>query len=113
MRKLWLPIEVTPSSFSAGAIDRHAFAEAVRVADDHLRFAAAIADVLRVAADDYAGIDVVLPPDRHVPHDRHVIFQSGSASDADVGADHAKWPDLDVEVDFGAGVDDRVFSDVS
>ena len=61
-----------------GAVDRDAFANAVRVADDDLRFAAAIADILRLAADDDAGIDVVVLADRDVTHDGHVVFQPRS-----------------------------------
>ena len=38
--------------FFAAAIDRHAFADDVVVADDDLRVAAGVADVLRLAADD-------------------------------------------------------------
>ena len=33
IRKLWLPIGVTPSSFSVAAVDRHALADDVVVAD--------------------------------------------------------------------------------
>ena len=41
--------------FFGGAIDRHAFADDVVVADDDLGVAAAVADILRLAADDDAG----------------------------------------------------------
>ena len=44
----------------AAAVDRHAFADDVVVADDHLRVAAAIADVLRIAAEHGAGKDAVV-----------------------------------------------------
>ena len=56
----------------AAAIDRHAFADHVAVADDDLRVAAGVADVLRLAADDDVRIDHVVAADRHVAHDRHV-----------------------------------------
>ena len=53
MRKLWLPIRVTPSSFSVRAVDRDVLAEDVVVADLNPRRRPLIGDVLRLAADDH------------------------------------------------------------
>ena len=69
---------------------------------DDLRVAAAVADVLRLAADDHAGPNMVVLADRDVAHERDVVFQPSAAADAHVGADDAEGADLDVRVDFGA-----------
>ena len=68
-----------------GAVDRDALADDVIVADDHLGFAAAVADVLRLAADDHAGIDVVALADGDVAHQGDAVFQPRAAADADLG----------------------------
>ena len=76
--------------FFAAAIDRDAFADDVAVADDDLRVAAGVADVLRLAADDDVGIDDVVAADRHVAHDRDRVQQPRAALDAHVRADDAR-----------------------
>ena len=99
--------------FFGGAIDRHAFANAVRSPIVDLGIAAAIAHILRLGADDNIGIDVIVLADRHLAHDRDVVFQPRAAADADVGPDHAEGPDFDVDVDFGPVIDRGVFRDVT
>ena len=78
-----------------------------------LRVAAAVADVLRLAADDGVGIDVVVAADGDVAHQGDVVFQAGAASDADLRPDDAEGADFDFVVDFGAGVDRSVFGEVA
>ena len=78
----------------------------------HLGVAAGVADVLRLAADDRAGIDVVVAADRDVAHQGDVVFQPRAAADADVRADDAEGADLDIVVDFGAGVDRHIVGNV-
>ena len=85
-----------------GAVDRHALADDVVVADDHLRVGAAVADVLRLAADDDARVDVVAAADGDVAHQGDVVFQPRSAADPHLGTDDAERADLDVVVDFSA-----------
>ena len=96
-----------------GAVDRHAFANDVVVADDDFRVAAAVGDVLRLAAEDHVRIDVIVAADRHVAHHGDVVFQSRAAADAGFRPDDAVRADLDVIVDFGAGVDGGVFGKVA
>ena len=94
-----------------GPIDRDALANHVVVANDHLRVAAAVTDVLRLAADDHAGPQVVVLTKGHAAHQRDVVFQSRTAADASIRPDHAEGTDLDVDVDLGAGMDRYVIRD--
>ena len=94
------------------AVDRRALANHVVVADDDLRVAAAVAEVLRIAADHHAWIDVVVLTDGDVPHQGDAVFEPGTASNAHVGADDAEGADLDVVVDFSFRVNRHVFGDV-
>ena len=90
--------------FFGGPVDRDRFADHVVIADDHLRVAAAVAHILRIAADHDAGKEMIVLAERHVAHQRHVVFQLRAAADAHLRADHAERPDLDVVVDFGRGI---------
>ena len=82
IRKLPSPSLRDAIFFFAAAIDRDAFANDVAVADDDLRVAAGVADILRLAADDDVRIDDVIVADRHVAHDRDGIQQPRAALDA-------------------------------
>ncbi len=95
--------------FFAAAIDRHAFADQVVIADRDLRVGAAVADVLRFAADDHAGINVVVLADGDVAHERDVVLQPRAAADPDIRPDDAERPDFDIGVDFGSRMDRDVF----
>ena len=46
--------------FLGAAIDRHSFANHVMIADDHLRVAAAVTQVLGLAADHHARVQVIV-----------------------------------------------------
>ena len=99
--------------FLLGAtIDRHTFADQVVIADHHLRIAAAIADVLRIAPDDSHRKNAVMLADRDTSHDGDVVQQASSAADAGLGADDAQRADLDVVVQLRSRIDDRTFVDV-
>ena len=76
--------------FFAAAIDRHAFANDVAVADHDLGVAAGVADVLRLAADHDVRIDDVIVADRHVAHDRHGVQQPRAALDPRMRADRPR-----------------------
>ena len=102
---------VMPSSFSLPRLIVTAFANQVVVADDHLGVAAAVADVLRLAAKHDARIDVIVAADRNPAHDRDVIFQPRAVADADVGTDHREGADFDFRIDFSTGMDRDVFGD--
>ena len=65
-----------------GAVDGDALADDVVVADDHLGVGAAVADVLRLAADDHVGIEVVAAAEGDVAHQGDVVFQPRAAADA-------------------------------
>src|SRR5690606_7546835 len=77
------------------AVDRHRFANHVVVADLDARRAAAVAQVLRFAADDNARMDFVVASDGHVTSDLHVANKSRAAADPDVGPDRAERTDFD------------------
>ncbi len=62
----------------------------IMVADNDFRVASAVADVLRLAADDGVGIDVVVAADGDIAHQRDVVFQPGAATDARLGPDDAE-----------------------
>ena len=112
IRKLWSPTRVTPSSFSdARLIVTHSRMMLWSPMSD-LGVAAGVADVLRVAADDGVGIDVVVAAEGDAAHQGDVVFQAGAASDPHLRPDDAERPDLDFIVDFGAGVDDGVLGEV-
>ena len=102
MKKLLLPTEVTPFSFSVARLIVTPSRMHVRIADHDLRVAAAIADILRLSADDDAGIDVIVLADGNVTHDGHVVLQPRAATDTNVRADDAERTDFDIDVDFGA-----------
>ncbi len=79
----------------------------------HLRVAAAVAEVLRLAADHHARVQVVVLAQRDVAHKRDVVFQPRAAADPNMGPDHAERPDLHVGVDFRAGMNRHVVGDVT
>ena len=72
-----------------------------------------VADVLRLAADDGVGIDVVVAADGDVAHQGDVVFQPRAAADAHLRPDDAEGADFDFVVDFGAGVDRGIFGKVT
>ena len=91
--------------FFGRAIDRDRFANHIVIADDHLRVAAAIAHVLRMAADHDAGKQMVVLAERHAAHQGHVVLQPRAAADPYVRTDHAERTDLDFVVDLSPWID--------
>ena len=90
--------------FLGRSIDRDRFAKHVVIADDDLRVAAPIADVLRMAADHNAGKQMIVLAERDAAHQRHVVFQPRSAPDR-AGAHDAERTDRDIVVDLGPRID--------
>ena len=113
MRKFLSPMPGDAVLFFAAAVDRHAFANRIAVADNDLRVAAGIADILRLAADHDVGINQVVVADGDAAHDRHAIEQPRAAFDLHVRADDRKRADFDVVVDFRRRIDRRGCSNAS
>jgi hypothetical protein len=38
---------------------------------------------------------------RHMAHERNVVFQAAASADSHVWTDHAEGPDFDIRVDLG------------
>ncbi len=96
-----------------GPVDRHPFADHVVIADNDLSVAAAVAQILRFAANDHAGAEVIIFAQRDVPHQCDMIVEPRSASDPHMGADDAEGPDLHIDVDFRVGMNRHIVGDVS
>ena len=86
-----------------GAVDGHALADDVVVTDDDAGVRAAVAEVLRFAADHHARENVIPLANGHVAHQGDVAFQTCFTTDAGLGANDAERADFDIIVDFGAG----------
>ena len=71
IRKLLEPIRVRPCFFLAAAVDGHAFAEDVVIADLDAGRAALVRDVLGLAADDGERVNDVVLAQRGQPGCRH------------------------------------------
>src|SRR5262249_45761507 len=94
-----------PQLLLAAAMDGHALADHVAVADLDAGLAAAIGHILGLAADDGEGVDHVLRAQGGPAVDAGVGDQARAPADPDLGPDDAIGPDFDLVVEFGAGVD--------
>src|SRR5262249_35464561 len=94
------------------AIDRDTFADHVVVADDDLGVAAAVADILWVAAEHGAGKNAIVLTNRNAAHDRHAVDQVRASADVSLWTDDAKRPDTDFIVQLGPWIDDSGRFDV-
>src|SRR4029079_9831801 len=65
------------------------------------------------AADDHAWEKVIVLAQRDAAHQRNVVLETRTATDANVGPDYAEGADLDVGVDLGPRVNRYVFGDVA
>src|SRR5205085_9180797 len=74
--------------FFSSAVNGHAFTNQVVIADDDLRVAPSVAEILRITTDHYTWKEMVALANGHMPHQRHVVFQLRPASDSYVRADH-------------------------
>ena len=99
--------------FLAAAVDGHAFAKDVVVADLDAGRAASERDVLWLAADDREGMDDIVFAERGDALDAGMGDQAGAAADLDIRPDDAVGPDFDVVGDLRAGIDARRVSNQS
>ena len=79
----------------------------VPVADDDFSIAAAVADVLRLGPQNYAGKNAVLFAQSGPPQNRHMIAEPRSAANAGLRANHAVGTDLHPFSQFGSRVNNR------
>ena len=86
-------------------MDGAGFAELVMVADDEAAGSAAVFEVLRDAADDGVGEELVGLADGGVAFDGCMVLEDAAAGDLDVGAHIGEGADDDVFSEPGAGFD--------
>ena len=97
-----------PVLFFRGSVDSHRFSNDVVIANDHLRIAAPVAEVLGFGPQDSARIDAVKLADFDAPRQRDVVFQAGSFADLHLGSHDAKGSDIDFVIDFRSRVNRRL-----
>src|SRR4051794_18592931 len=95
-----------------GPIDGHSFADHVLIADYDLGIRAAVADILRLAAQDSPWKDAIVLANCDPPHDGDVIEELTAAANAHLGTNHAERADPDFIVQLGTRIDDRAGFDV-
>ncbi len=78
------------------------------VTDDDLGGTIAITQVLRFAADDDARMEHVVLAKRDMSGERDVIQEPRTATDGHVWAHDAEGTDLDIVIDVGSRIDDRM-----
>lgn len=98
--------------FGGCAMDRATFPESVSVADDGPGRFTAVAEILRLAADDRLGIEDVVVADTGMAHDGHVIEKPSSRADERVGSNDTVGPDMDIVIEDGMGINDGSRIDV-
>ena len=86
--------------FFSGAIDRDAFPDDVAVADLDPRPRAAVAQVLRLPADDGIGKDSVLLADPHVARDGDVVLEHRAPTDHGIRRHPAEGADRDIPAEL-------------
>ncbi len=106
-QKVVAPEHRLPVFLLTAAIDRHAFANHVRIADHHLGRRAAVADILRLATNHAARVEAVSPPYSHTAEDRDAVGQHGPLSDHRFAGDHAVRSDPNTTGKLASGLDNR------
>jgi hypothetical protein len=90
----------------AAAMDSDAFAHHVAIANVHPAWAALIADILRLVADDDIGMEYVALPDFGISEHRDVPDQPRSRPDPDASVKQAERADFDPVCEFDVTTDD-------
>ena len=96
-----------------GTVDRDTFAEDVVIPDHDLGGTAAIAQILGFTADDNPRMEPVVLANRDMSGDGHIVDQSCTATDRDLRANDAEGTDLDIVINDGLRIDDRVLGNDS
>ena len=88
-----------------GPIDRHAFADAVVVANHHLGGGAVVLEVLGFEANAGPGENAVAAAHMHPAINHHMGTNAGASTDCHLRANDRIGADVDPSAQFGLGID--------
>jgi len=99
-----------PASVAGAQMDGHAFTNRISIANEDpgvftLKFL-----VLRISANDRAGVDLIALPKDGVRQERYIVVELAVVPNAAIRAYVGERPDFDIGTDFSRRMDDRIFA---